>query len=284
MKKIAISAALLAMVGAANAQSTGSSFSNVRSYLKKSPVSLAFENVTETNKAGASNKGYVNWLYPQLSYKMTANDSLRFMTEIETLANDELKDGQEVTTNTNFLELRYKRASILTEDQNGISLAVELRARYNPNADVRRGSNQAGTIQPRIVAAKSLSEDFGVTGIFRFDNYLSNDNQAEVNGLATGLEEDYKAQRARLYVIPEYSVTKKAAVGITTLYQNSWFDSGKADEGFIFEPYVSYKLGNSVSATLYGGNYLMKSRDGDTFASNYVDHAWIGTNIAISAF
>lgn len=141
-----------------NATSTKSlsTISDTWKKLKESPFKLSY---SQNHYLGADKEGQIlrsDFVIHDafLAYNFNRQNDMRFMTRGTT----SISERSQAEHQWRWIELRYRRNRILTEDKNFVNFSAELRADYIPDEKRRNSTVTNGFLRPQINFSKNFSK------------------------------------------------------------------------------------------------------------------------------
>ncbi len=274
--KLIIAGLMLATANFAQGQSTSSNLStstlgSTYKSLKEGPLDLSFYlDVGNTRDAANETNGILHTDMAYLSYKLTANDSIKLENRV-TIANAQNADAVSTFART---VLSYKRSNILTEKDHGVGLSAQFEKRYVPDAETRAKSNKYGLNRLSVTAVKNV-------GPVSFANTLyfaANDIRNKTN-LATDRTYVYGAFTQSLALPSDFSLSLTEEI----LKNNNPLNTSEVRD-VTATMALEKQITPEFSAGLSVAGQMVSNTVDWSINRNWSDQLTYGMNLSITAF
>lgn len=137
-----------------------STMSDIHKKLKESPFKLSFSqyHYIEPDSSGQPLRSdfIINDAF--LGYNINRQNDLRFMTRGTT----NISERKQAEHQWRWIELRYRRSRILTEDKHFVNFSAEVRADYIPDEKRRTSTVTNGFVRPQVNFSKNFNKEWSV--------------------------------------------------------------------------------------------------------------------------
>jgi hypothetical protein len=272
MKWILLLTSMTLMSTQAMSQST--SVSSIYQNLKQSPLSFSADLTTQSYRNGGdATEGYKNILDTNTSYKITPVDKINMRTSMMDINGE---DEGRTRNRLQSIQLHYKRSKLLTQDKNGIDLALQGRYSRDTNVFYKERYGSDGNFQFRTTVGRDFTNNFSVEAEGKFYQYISNDSKGK-----RSYDRSYK-----LEVIPTYVFNDS----FRFIMENQIAIHNTRDVGtkgdITLKPIARYSFNRNVSLSV-GVEFKPWEKD-DSQSYSYVDGftklQTYSTNIYVSVF
>lgn len=264
------------------------SISDIHKQLKESAFKLSH---SQYHFLGADKDGQVlrsdfilNDTY--LSYNFDRQNDMRFMNRSTTA----ISERTQASHHWFWIELRYRRNRILTEDKNFLNFSAEVRADYIPDEKRRASTVTNGFVRPQLNFSKNFTKSFS-TDLSFFTMIFDRRSGKTVPGQRL-------VRSDRIVFSPNYVVNDKTtlSLGITYLHdlfldnpENRNMNGGDAGEFvhsdyFWINPAINYVITDWVNVDLDVGATTHTSHDSRFWIKNMQAQYWIGAAFNLQVF
>lgn len=232
-----------------------STLSDIHKKLKESAYKLSF---SQYHYLGSDKEGQIarsdliiNDTF--LAYNINRQNDVRFMTRATT----SISERSQAEHQWRWVELRYRRNRILTEDKNWLNFSAEVRADYIPDEKRRNSTVTNGFARPQINFSKNFTKSFS-TDLSIFS--LIHDRKA---GKATPTQRIERSDR--VVFSPNYMVNDKLTLSLGMTY--------------IHDVYLDTPQNRNPSA----GEFATSDYWWTNPAANYVFTDWLNVDVDVGA-
>lgn len=254
---------VIALSAGAMAEEETSTVGSLWTTLKDSPSSFTYSMIVDSARDDLEQVRGLDIFHDFLvSWKLTDKDDVRIAPEWITAYRPDDYFASSPRWNNRYegTEFRYRRKSLLTEEEHGVDLTLQVRYFYNNARD-----NHNGVWSNRAYFNQQLTDSIGLLNYLRLDYYDENKNKVINN--STGAD---RQMRFRYYFWPSISLRDDLTLGLMTRYEYVWVDdqvnadTAKKTNRVQFIPSLTWNATPYDTFELYVYTTFMQGDDGET--------------------
>lgn len=291
MKKTLISALCLTTVSAfaqsaqtipgvpGSVTSSSTSLSDTRKALKDAGLNLVVDTIATMNRDSKDNdwRGVGLTFDIPLSYKLTAKDSFRLLSEFTVSKTYETggRTSKAASKQMELVEGRYKRDKILVQADHGIDGSAEIRGLVLTNANTRQKAYTHGFGSVRLNAGRTWGK-FSLNATLRQD---VSDRRLPSDDVETA-----PRYQTRYYLSAAYSLTDTVAVGLDTFYNRTIRANNRGTQSYYAAPSVSYTINPDFTVVGFAEFTPFAINDNRILASRITKEATYNLELVATVF
>jgi hypothetical protein len=204
------------------------------------------------------------WADLNAYYMLTPNDRLTVRNTFK---------HQSALVNNQFtyeaVELHYRRKNILSQEDFGVNVQADLRAKYTVDAAIREGYQNYGGVHGRLYVQRQMTNQLSLSGKARYDFFFR-----------------YKATPEsydKLFLLDasaDYAFNDQWTASLFTEYTNLIpVDVSPNKVALKIEPGVKYSFSGSTYLKAYSGIVPVKNNDNEGWRDDSFNKAYFGLNL-----